>query len=59
VAMPVSPEDKIKARLRELTHETRRLRHELEELIRPTAAPLRALACDREHSPAKKKPTLR
>jgi hypothetical protein len=43
------PEDRIKARLRELTQDSRRLRAELEELIRNEHEPdrTRSLANDR------------
>ena len=41
------PEDRIKARLRELTEDTRRLREELEELIQHQPDRSRSMSDDR------------
>ena len=43
----LTPEDRIKARLRELTEDSRRLREELEELIRHQPDRTRSFSDDR------------
>ena len=45
------PEDRIKARLRELTEDSRRLREELEELIQQPSDRIRSFANDRPRPP--------
>jgi hypothetical protein len=44
------PEDRIKARLRELTEDSRRLREELEHLMRHEPDRVRSFSHDRPHN---------